>query len=285
MARGGGERSAAELFRAYDRSGDFRIQQELVCHFLPLARKAAGRFVRDGVDLDDLVQSGTIGLINAVRSYDPRRGVAFEAYALRHIDGEIRHLLRDGGIYRLPRWLPQLYRELTAAVATLQQRLGRTPTVSEIAAHMNLRESGVLEILHAYAQSSVRLIGDPLGDTPSAAIRREEITHQRYVSFHLPIEDRVLLLDLVGCLADMQRKVIYYLFFMDLTQTEAARQLRISQKHVSRVLADALTRLGRLLPPGRTAASPRPSRPPRWERSGLREPVRTGPGRPKRSRA
>jgi RNA polymerase sigma-B factor len=239
-----------EAFRRFRRTSDPQLRQELVCHYLPLAKKIARRYVRAGVPLDDLVQIGTIGLMNAVGSFDPGRGVRFEAYAYHHIAGEIRHYLRDAvEQVRAPRWVRKLYGELTDAVAGLRQSLGRTPTLAEIAAQMNLTENGVLEILRAHNRSRVHSISDLV---ERQEVRRDVIAHQRYVSFQLPVEDRIVLLKAVERLADLQRKVVYYLFYQDLTQSEVAKRLGVSQRHVSRVLAAALKRLStNLRPDGR----------------------------------
>ncbi len=235
----GGE--SYERFREYRRTRDKRLHQELVCAYLPLARKIARRYLRAGVALEDLVQIGTIGLINAVRTFDPGRGVKFETYAFHHIAGEIRHFLRDNlEPLRVPRWVRKLHGDLSATVAGLQQELGRTPELAEIAARMNLTEDGVLEILQAIHQTHVRLIGDLNEDVE---FRQDAITHQRYVSLQLPIEDRLVLLQAMDCLATLQRQVVYYLFYQDLTQSEVAKRLGISQRHVSRLLAAALRRL------------------------------------------
>jgi RNA polymerase sigma-B factor len=231
-----------EKFRWFRRTADPQLRQELVCHYLPLAKKIARRYVRAGVQLDDLTQIGTIGLMNAVSSFDPGRGVKFEAYAYHHIAGEIRHYLRDAvEQVRAPRWVRKLYGELTDAVAELRQTLGRTPTRGEIAGRMNLTENAVLEILRAHNQAQVHSISDLV---EHQEVRRDVIAHQRYVSFQLPVEDRMVLLKAVERLADLQRKVIYYLFYQDLTQSEVAKRLGVSQRHVSRVLAGALERLG-----------------------------------------
>jgi len=230
-----------EMFRRYRRSADPQLREDLVCHYLPLAKKIARRYVRVGVPLDDLSQIGTIGLMNAVGSYDPARGVKFEAYAYHHIAGEIRHYLRDSvEQVRAPRWVRKLYGELTDAVAELRQSLGRTPTLAEIAGRMNLTQDGVLEILRAHNRSRVHSMSDLV---ERQEIRRDIIAHKRYVSFQLPIEDRIVLLKAVERLADLQRKVVYYLFYQDLTQSEVAKRLGVSQRHVSRVLAAALKRL------------------------------------------
>ncbi len=230
-----------EAFRRFRRTSDPQLRQDLVCLYLPLAKKIARRYVRAGVPLDDLVQIGTIGLMNAVGSFDPGRGVRFEAYAYHHIAGEIRHYLRDAvEQVRAPRWVRKLYGELTDSVAELRQTLGRTPTLAEIAARMNLTENGVLEILRAHNRSRVHSISDLV---ERQEVRRDVIAHQRYVSFQLPVEDRIVLLKAVERLADLQRKVVYYLFYQDLTQSEVAKRLGVSQRHVSRVLAAALKRL------------------------------------------
>src|SRR2546429_6042 len=123
----------------------------------------------------------------------------------------------------------------------------RTPTLAEIAKRMNLTEAGVLEILRAHNQSRVHSMSDLVDHQE---VRRDVIAHQRYISFQLPIEDRIILLKAVERLADLQRKVVYYLFYQDLTQSEVASRLGVSQRHVSRVLAAALKRLATLLKTG-----------------------------------
>ncbi len=242
-----------EMFRRYRRTADPQLREDLVCHYLPLARKIGRRYVRAGIPLDDLTQIGTIGLMNAVSSFDPGRGVKFEAYAYHHIAGEIRHYLRDSvEQVRAPRWVRKLYGELTDTVAELRQTLGRTPTLAEIATRMNLTQAGVLEILRAHNRSRVHSMSDLV---ERQEIRRDVIAHQRYISFQLPVEDRIVLLKAVERLADLQRKVVYYLFYQDLTQSEVAKRLGVSQRHVSRVLAAALKRLAVYMRP--TEGEPR----------------------------
>ena len=120
-----------------------------------MVRRIARRYARTGVPLDDLTQIGSIGLMNAVDSFDPERGVKFEAYAYHYVAGEIRHYLRDGAEHvRAPRWVRKSYSEVTNTAASLRQMLGRTPTVAEIASHMHLSVAGVLDILSPAHESS-----------------------------------------------------------------------------------------------------------------------------------
>lgn len=230
-----------DQFHTYRRTQDRALQQTLVLRYLPLVNRIARRYVRPGAPLEDLVQIGSIGLIHAVTTFDPTRGVKFETYAFHHVAGEIRHFLRDGlEAVRAPRWVRKIYADLTAAVARLQQELGRTPSVAEIAGAMNMTEAGVREVLDAHSQMRVRSMTDM---TEEHDVRPDLIAHQRYVSLQLPVEDRIVLMQAMDRLADLQRKVVYYLYYQDLTQSEVAQRLGVSQRHVSRLLAAALRHL------------------------------------------
>ncbi len=240
-----GRAALRAVFVEYRTTRDPRLQDMLVCAHLSLVAKIARRYVRAGVSLDDLVQTGAVGLLKAVKRFDPDHGVAFETYATHFVAGEIRHYLRDGAEpMRTPRWLRKLHGELRATTERLQQELGGTPTLAEIARAMNITEEGVLEITRAYHQGRVASLSDPSG---SVELRRELIAHQRYEAFKLPVEDRVVLLEAIDRLAALQRKVVYHLFFLDLSQSETAQRLGVSQRHVSRVLAASLKRLRTIL--------------------------------------
>jgi RNA polymerase sigma-B factor len=238
---GAGADNALALFQTYCRTRDRALQQQLVLRYMPLVHRIARRYVRPGAPLEDLAQIGSIGLIHAVTTFDPTRGVKFETYAFHHIAGEIRHFLRDGlEAVRAPRWVRKIYADMTAAVDRLQQGLGRTPTVGEIARAMNMTEDGVREVLDAHSQIRVRSMTDM---TEEHDVRPDLIAHQRYVSLQLPIEDRIVLTEAMERLATLQRQVVYYLFYQDLTQSEVAKRLGVSQRHVSRLLAAALRHL------------------------------------------
>ena len=118
----------------------------LVQLHLPLVEHLARRFAGRGEPLDDLVQVGTIGLIKAVDRFDPDRGVEFSTYATPTVVGEIKRHFRDKGwAVRVPRRLQELRLALTAATEELSHRLGRAPTVAEIAARLSVSEEEVLE--------------------------------------------------------------------------------------------------------------------------------------------
>lgn len=238
------------LFRAYRARREPEVHARLTCLYMPLVHQVARRYARSGIPLDDLHQIGYIGLMNAVTHFDPDRSVKFETYARHLIAGEIRHYLRDQGTtVRRPRWLYEMDHRISRAITDLTQRVGRPPTMAEIAGEVNVVEEDVQEVLQA--RESLRLISldeEREGDDGAPIAQRDRIT-TKHVLGSMPIEDHVLIADAIERLSTLQRKVIYYLFYLDLTQTEAARKLGISQKHVSRVMHAALRRLRETLRP------------------------------------
>ncbi len=237
--------STSDLFREYRTHPTPEVHTQLTARFMPLVHQLARRYSRSGIPLDDLSQIGYIGLMSAIAHFDPDRGVKFETYARHLIAGEIRHYLRDQGTtVRRPRWLYELDHRVTRSVAELNQRLGRPPTIHEIAGDVSVAEDDVLEVLRA--RESLRFVSldeEREGDDGVPMAQRDRIGSKDVVNSHLPIEDRILIADAIERLSALQREVIYYLFYMDLTQTEAAKKLGISQKHVSRVMHTAIKRL------------------------------------------
>lgn len=233
---------AQALFRQYRATADPVVHAGICAAYAPLVERIARAYRGSGEPLEDLVQVGYVGLLLAVNRFDPERGVKFHTYASHVIVGEIRHYLRDHvGVVRRPRWLSKLSRELERAVERLQHRMGRWPTVEEIAQEMNITPDGVREILRARAASS------PLSLKGAQEEHVRRIRHLRYQTLQLPVEDRIAVQQAMERLSELQRKVLYLLFYRDLTETEAARRLRVSQKHVSRVMHKALRQMAQLL--------------------------------------
>lgn len=239
------------LFRAFRGSRDPQLHAELTYRFMPLVQQVARRYARSGIPTEDLHQIGYIGLMNAVGNFDPNRSVKFETYARHLIAGEIRHYLRDQGTtVRRPRWLYEMDHRVSRASTELTQRKGRAPTVDEIARALHIVPEEVHEVLQA--RESLRFVSldeEREGDDGAPMAQHDRIASTNLNGGVLPVEERVLIGDAIERLSMLQRKVIYYLFFMDLTQTEAARKLGISQKHVSRVMHAALRRLRDTLRP------------------------------------
>ena len=231
------------LMAGYVETHDPSIRERVVVACTPLVRRIAAEFVFSGVPSDDLVQVGYIGLLNAITAFDPTRGAKFATYASYLIRGEIRHYLRDQrDTIRKPRWLQKLNTQIEDTVGKYVSEEGRFPGLEELAAALNIEEEGLLEVLRT--REVLRTISlETEEDSGDLRVDRDRIRHRSHISFQLPIEDRVILIEAMESLNTLQRKVLYYLFYTDLTQTEAAKRIGISQKHVSRVLASALAKL------------------------------------------
>jgi RNA polymerase sigma-B factor len=219
-----------------------RIRGQLVELHLPLVEYLARRFRNRGEWLDDLTQVATIGLIKSIDRFDLERGVEFSTYATPTIVGEIKRHFRDKGwAVRVPRRLQELKLSLTKAIGELAQREGRAPTVSELAAHLQMTEEEVLEGLEsANAYSTVSLDAPDSGDEDAPAVADSlGIVDEALEG----VEYRESLKPLLERLPPREKKILLLRFFGNLTQSQIAAELGISQMHVSRLLARTLTQL------------------------------------------
>jgi RNA polymerase sigma-B factor len=219
-----------------------RIRGELVELHLPLVEYLARRFRNRGEWLDDLTQVATIGLIKSIDRFDLERGVEFSTYATPTIVGEIKRHFRDKGwAVRVPRRLQELKLALTKAIGDLAQREGRAPTVAEIAAHLQMTEEEVLEGLEsANAYSTVSLDAPDSGDDDAPAVAESLGMLDDALE---GVEYRESLKPLLEQLPPREKRILLLRFFGNMTQSQIASELGISQMHVSRLLARTLTQL------------------------------------------
>jgi len=219
-----------------------QLRGVLVEMHLPLVEYLARRFRNRGEWLDDLTQVATIGLIKSIDRFDLERGVEFSTYATPTIVGELKPHFRDKGwAVRVPRRLQELKLSLTKAIGELAQREGRAPTVSELAAHLQMSEEEVLEGLEsANAYSTVSLDAPDSGDEDAPAVADSlGIVDEALEG----VEYRESLKPLLERLPPREKKILLLRFFGNLTQSQIAAELGISQMHVSRLLARTLTQL------------------------------------------
>ncbi|MGQ0777634.1 MAG: SigB/SigF/SigG family RNA polymerase sigma factor [Pseudonocardiales bacterium] len=218
------------------------LRDQLVRGHLPVAQHIARRFAHRGEPLDDLEQVATVGLINAVDRFEPDRGVDFLSYAVPTITGEVRRHFRDHGwAMRVPRRLKDLHVTLGAATLELSQRYGRAPTVTELAHHLDLpREQIVdgLEAANAYRGKSLDclLVDEEGSSTLAELIGTADSELER-------VEYREALKPLLAELPQRERTILLLRFFGNMTQTQIAEQIGISQMHVSRLLTHTLATL------------------------------------------
>ncbi|MHB1709974.1 MAG: SigB/SigF/SigG family RNA polymerase sigma factor [Acidimicrobiales bacterium] len=227
------------LWEEYVQTRDVSLRDRLVTEHLGLARRLARRYDYRGQSQDDLFQVASIGLLKAVSRFDPSREVEFTTFATTTIVGELKRYFRDRGwAIRAPRRLQELYLELGPAAESLGHRLGRPPTITELAAEVGSTEESVIEALEAgqgYRTASIDAPGDG-----NRAIADRMATEDAAISL---VDDLSEIAPALRSLPERSRKIIRLRFVEGMTQSEIARQVGISQMHVSRLLSESLAQL------------------------------------------
>jgi RNA polymerase sigma-B factor len=243
----GGDCSNEKLVCLYQESRCGRPLDELLQKNEGLLHYVLKRFSQSEESYEDLFQVARLGLIKAAQRFDPVKGSQFTTYAVAVVDGEVRHHLRDSLLVRQPRWAKALYQRIQTAQSDYYHLHGRSPTLAELAAAVNVREDGVLEIIRVYGAMNLHSLDEPFEPADSCSPDRRLIKSLRQEPFTLPIEDRILLYDALAALSDFQKRLIYMLFFRDLTQQEVAVEMGLTQRTVSREQSKALSRLKEIL--------------------------------------
>ncbi|MEV0976012.1 RNA polymerase sigma factor SigF [Streptomyces sp. NPDC049915] len=217
------------------------LRNRLVRMHLPLVEHLARRFRNRGEPLDDLTQVATIGLIKSVDRFDPDRGVEFSTYATPTVVGEIKRHFRDKGwAVRVPRRLQELRLSLTTATAELSQLHGRSPTVHELAEKLAISEEEVLEGLESANAYSTLSLDVPDTDDESPAVADTLGAEDEALE---GVEYRESLKPLLEGLPPREKRILLLRFFGNMTQSQIAQEVGISQMHVSRLLARTLAQL------------------------------------------
>ncbi|MDF9715436.1 RNA polymerase sigma factor SigF [Nocardioides sp. ChNu-153] len=214
----------------------------LVHLHLPLVEHCARRFRNRGEPFEDLVQVGTIGLLKSIDRFDTDRGVEFSTYATPTIIGEIKRYFRDKGwAIRVPRRLQELRMQITATTAELTQKHGRSPTVSELAAAIGCTSEEIVEGMessNAYSTLSLDATDNSDDSTTTMldtiGVDDEGLQH---------VEIRESLKPLLDQLPAREKKILLLRFFKNMTQSQIAAEIGVSQMHVSRLLARTLDQL------------------------------------------
>ena len=224
------------------------LRDQAIEAWLPLAHNLANRFANRGEPLDDIIQTATIGLIKAIDKFDPSRGVDFTAYAVPTVVGEIKRHFRDRTWdVRVPRRLQELRLTIVEAKSKLMQELGREPSTADIAQHLGMTVEEVqegLEGTRAYNAVSLQTPtqhddrGAMLGDLIGEEDQGYEIA-----------ELRTALSPALSRLDERAQRILMLRFYGNMTQSQIAEQVGISQMHVSRLLAKALATLQHELVP------------------------------------
>jgi RNA polymerase sigma-B factor len=215
-----------------------KVREQLISGYLPVAEHLARRFAGRGEPLDDLIQVATIGLIHAVDRFEPDRGANFLSFAIPTITGELRRYFRDHGwSTKVPRRLKDLHLNIRSTQTQLSQRFGRAPRPSEIADKLGIPVSEVIEGLQAGEAYRSSSLDEMLGEQGTATLGEFMGDLDNELA---AIEDREALRPLLAQLPPRERTILMLRFFRQLTQTQIAERVGISQMHVSRVLSQTV---------------------------------------------
>lgn len=238
-----------ELARRWHHEGDRAARDELFEQFRPLARKLAGRYTNPHEPLEDLVQVAYLGLLGAVDRFDPGRGVRFSSFAIPTILGELKRYFRDlGWAVHVPRGAQELAVKVEEAQQRLSARTGRAPTVFELAQYLEIEIEDVLDALEtarAHHASSLDAPHDD-GEGESGSVVDSFGAEDPAL---LLADERVTVGEAARQLTAREREVLRLRFVEDLTQTQIAGRVGVSQMQISRILRRAVTRLGELTTP------------------------------------
>ena len=229
-------------------------KEKLVAEYLPLVKKIARGLARRSTDpVEDLIQVGSIGLLEAINRYETGHNTEFKTYAVHFITGHIRHYLRDRqNLLRGPRVLQELSYRLSQVTARLTQEMGRDPSNDELAIALDIDISQVDQVRMYDRRVTVLWLDQESGDGEDDEQRSllDSLSDRNGVDGRDDLDDRLTLIEAMGHLPDTQRQLLEMRYFHDLTQAELSRRLGISQMEVCRRLKKAEKQLKlAMLPP------------------------------------
>jgi RNA polymerase sigma-B factor len=216
-------------------------REDAIAAWLPLARHLARRYAGRGEPLDDLVQVAVVGLIKAIDRFEPDRGADFAAFAIPTVVGEIKRHFRDRTwSVRVPRRLQELRQAISAAAGTLTHDLGHSPTVADVAAHLGITEEDVIEGLEGARAYRAASLSTPVGAGETTELG--DMLGGEDEGYAL-VEARLALGPALATLSERERTILVLRFFGNLTQSQIADRVGVSQMHVSRLIMRSLETL------------------------------------------
>ena len=231
------------LFRRYHVSGDAAAREALVERFLPLARQLARRYRHSAESIEDLEQVASLGLVKAVDRFDLARGTAFSSFLVPTILGELKRHLRDSAwAAHVPRRMQERVMRLTGAIDDLSSEGGRSPSVAELADHTEQSMEHVLEAMEASHAYHARPIDAPHSEEDEEDSDRLPELGRREIGYELA-ELGAAVRPTMRSLPRREREILRLRFVEDLTQSQIAERVGISQMHVSRLIRGTVSRL------------------------------------------
>jgi RNA polymerase sigma-B factor len=232
------------LFERWQRDKDPRARECLVEGYLPLARKLAARYRGlAGEPFDDLLQVASLGLLKALDRFDPDRGTAFSSFAVPTILGELKRYFRDKGwSAHVPRGAQELALKVQKAEEAVSLRLGRSPTADELAQYMEVNVDQVIDGLEAAAAHHAASLEEPQDELHGESRPLSDVLGEEDPRFE-QIDARLTIASAAGRLSEREQRALQLRFHGELTQSEIAKRIGVSQMQVSRILRVAIERM------------------------------------------
>lgn len=230
--------------KAYQETEDEDAQTNLVLNYQRLVQSIARKYSNGKSYHEDIVQVGMLGLLGAIRRYDPNFGRTFEAFAVPTIIGEIKRFLRDKTwAVHVPRRIKELGPRIKSAVEALTTELQRSPKVIEIAEYLEVEEDDVLEAMEMGRSYQALSMDHSLeSDSDGGSITLFDVIGQKDDGFE-KTDQRLLVANALSVLTNREKEVIQYTYIDQLSQKETGEKLDISQMHVSRLQRKAIKKL------------------------------------------
>ena len=213
------------------KEGDQRAKETLIEHNVSLVKCIVKRYLGKGVDYDDLFQIGCMGFLKAIAGFDESFGVKFSTYAVPMIAGEIKRFMRDDGSVKVSRTMKQTAKEINGFIEEYLSSHGRQPSVKEIAARFGLEESETVFVMGS-SKMPLSLYG---GSEFKDGKERELIETLPAADDQEELLERMLIKGAIEALPERERKIIVLRYFRDMTQSEVAERIGVSQVQVSRI--------------------------------------------------
>lgn len=222
------------------------LKNKILETYLPLVKKISHGLARRSTDpIEDLIQVGSVGLLKAIDQFDPNAGANFKTYATYLITGEIRHYLRDKAtVIKAPRELQELSFRINIIIQNLTNKLGRPPTDLEIAESLDVTIERVQEASDVNKRKQLISLDQMItSNNDGEQFLVDKLVDHKYQDYLLAQEDRIMLNEAIERLPEKLKDVIKYTYYNDLSQSEIAEMLGVSQMQISRRLRKAITEL------------------------------------------
>lgn len=236
------EEETLRLLRAA-KEGDDSAKEALLSANVSLLKSIVRRYLGKGVEFDDLFQLASLGLLKAVYGFDERFGVRFSTYAVPMIAGEIKRFMRDDGSVKVSRAMKAAAKQMNAYIEEERARRGEAPSLREVAEHFNMEESEAVFVLGS-SRMPLSLYGQgeykdeksrELLDTIAAVDNQEDLIE------HMQLKTAL------SELPERERKIIVLRYFRDMTQSEVAEVIGVSQVQISRIESKVFSEMKKML--------------------------------------